>query len=277
MRKLLVLLSAAALLSSCGTVVWSGYNWHKIPADGHRTGVTAPSADYPEDQLGVSNGEFYASPGGKIIIGGATPKVAQIMYEAQPGMADLKTVIGHSIEGMKAGRPESTLSNWTVDIVMEEAEKATGIKVDVGIVNFGGIRTSIPQGDVLKDDLVSMFPFKNYLAVVTLPGSRLRDIFTQMAEQGVQVVGGVKLVINNRTLQSVTVGGQPLDDNKTYNVATIDFLMTGGDGYYIGDGALQSVVTDVAMIDAIFPRVLELTAAGKTIDYKTDGRVIIIK
>lgn len=276
MRKLLVLLSTALLLSSCGTVVWSGFNWHKIPADGHRTGVTAPSADYPEYQLGVSNGEFYAAPNGKIIIGGATPEVARILYEAQAEMADLKTVIGHSQRGMKAGRPESPLSNWTVDIIMEEAENYTGIDVDLGIANFGGIRSEIPQGDVLKDDLVSMFPFKNYLTVVTLPGWRLRQIFEQMAQTGVQVVGGVKLVIKGNQLESALVGGEPLDDNKTYNVATIDFLLTGGDGYKLGENALQTIVTDVAVIDAILPRVQKLEAEGKTVDYQTDGRVTII-
>ncbi|MBO4605377.1 MAG: 5'-nucleotidase C-terminal domain-containing protein [Bacteroidales bacterium] len=276
MRKLLVLLSTALLLSSCGTVVWSGFNWHKIPADGHRTGVTAPSADYPEYQLGVSNGEFYAAPNGKIIIGGATPEVARILYEAQAEMADLKTVIGHSQRGMKARRPESPLSNWTVDIIMEEAENYTGIDVDLGIANFGGIRSEIPQGDVLKDDLVSMFPFKNYLTVVTLPGWRLRQIFEQMAQTGVQVVGGVKLVIKGNQLESALVGGEPLDDNKTYNVATIDFLLTGGDGYKLGENALQTIVTDVAVIDAILPRVQKLEAEGKTVDYQTDGRVTII-
>lgn len=276
MRKLLVLLSTALLLSSCGTVVWSGFNWHKIPADGHRTGVTAPSADYPEYQLGVSNGEFYAAPNGKIIIGGATPEVAQILYEAQAEMADLKTVIGHSQRGMKARRPESPLSNWTVDIIMEEAENYTGIDVDLGIANFGGIRSEIPQGDVLKDDLVSMFPFKNYLTVVTLPGWRLRQIFEQMAQTGVQVVGGVKLVFKGNQLESALVGGEPLDDNKTYNVATIDFLLTGGDGYKLGENALQTIVTDVAVIDAILPRVQKLEAEGKTVDYQTDGRVTII-
>lgn len=276
MRKLLVLLSTALLLSSCGTVVWSGFNWHKIPADGHRTGVTAPSADYPEYQLGVSNGEFYAAPNGKIIIGGATPEVARILYEAQAEMADLKTVIGHSQRGMKARSPESPLSNWTVDIIMEEAENYTGIDVDLGIANFGGIRSEIPQGDVLKDDLVSMFPFKNYLTVVTLPGWRLRQIFEQMAQTGVQVVGGVKLVIKGNQLESALVGGEPLDDNKTYNVATIDFLLTGGDGYKLGENALQTIVTDVAVIDAILPRVQKLEAEGKTVDYQTDGRVTII-
>ena len=277
MKRLLVILSAVALLSSCGSVVWSSFEWNKIPADGHRTGVTAPSAEYPEEALGVSNGEFYMSPGGKIIIGGATPVVAQILYEAQPEMADLKTVIGHSAKGMKSKRPESPLSNWTVDGLMQAAEEYTGIKADVGIANFGGIRTDIPQGEILKDDLVSMFPFKNYLTVVTLPGWRLREIFNQMAQNGVQVLGGVKLVIKDKQVESVSVGGAPLDDSKTYNLATIDFLLNGGDGLNLGDNALQIVKTDVLVIDIMLPRVMKLEAEGKTVDYQTDGRVTIIK
>ncbi len=277
MKKLLVLMSAVALLSSCGSVVWSSFEWNKIPADGHRTGVTAPTADYPEEALGVSNGEFYMSPGGKIIIGGATPEVAKILYDAQPGMADLKTVIGHSAKGMKSKKPESPLSNWTVDTIMEEAENITGMKIDVGIANFGGIRSDIPQGEIMKDDLVSMFPFKNRIAVVTLPGWRLREIFTQMAETYVQVVGGVRLVIKNKQLESVLVGGEPLDDAKTYNLATIDFLLTGGDGLHLGENALQTVITDVLIIDVMLPKVMKLEAEGKTVDYQTDGRVTIIK
>ena len=277
MKKLLSILSAMALLSSCGSVVWSSFEWKKIPADGHRTGVTAPGADNPEDALGVSNGEFYMTPGGKIIVGGTAPKVAQILYDAQPEMADLKTVVGHSAKGMKSKRPESPLSNWTVDGLMQAAEDYTGIKADVGITNFGGIRTDIPQGEILKDDIVSMFPFRNCLTVVTLPGWRLREIFNQMAQEKVQVVGGVKLVIRGNQLESVLVGGEPLDDSKTYNLATIDFLLNGGDGLNLGDNALQIVKTDVVIFDIMMDRVLKLEAEGKTVDYQKDGRVTIIK
>lgn len=277
MKKLLSILSAMALLSSCGSVVWSSFEWKKIPADGHRTGVTAPGADNPEDALGVSNGEFYMTPGGKIIVGGTAPKVAQILYDAQPEMADLKTVVGHSAKGMKSKRPESPLSNWTVDGLMQAAEDYTGIKADVGITNFGGIRTDIPQGEILKDDIVSMFPFRNCLTVVTLPGWRLREIFNQMAQEKVQVVGGVKLVIRGNQLESVLVGGEPLDDSKTYNLATIDFLLNGGDGLNLGDNALQIVKTDVVIFDIMMDRVLKLEAEGKTVDYQKDGRVAIIK
>ena len=277
MKKLLVIISALALLSSCGSVVWSSLEWNKIPADGHRTGVTAPGADNPEEALGVSNGDFYMTPGGKIMVGGITPKVAQILYDAQPAMADLKTVIGHSARGMKSKRPESPLSDWTVDVLMQAAEEYTGIRPDVGITNFGGIRTDIPQGEILKDDMVSMFPFRNYVTLVTLPGWRLREIFTQMAGEKVQVVGGVKLVIKGKQLESVLVGGEPLDDSKTYNLATIDFLLNGGDGLHLGEGALQIVKTDAVIGDVMMARVLKLEAEGKTVDYQTDGRVTIIK
>ena len=271
------ILACLSLFVSCGTAAWTTADWHKIPADGHRTGVTAPVAGAEMEALGVSNGKFYSSPGGKVFVGGATPQVAQILFSTQEEMADLKTVVGHSREGMSAYGPESPLSNWTVDVLMEEAAKLTGKKIDVGITNFGGIRTSIPQGEILKDDLVSMFPFKNYVTVVALRGSRLREIFQQMASTSVQCVGGAKLTIKDHQLESALVGGKPIDDNALYNVATVDFLLNGGDKYFLGDGAEKVEITKALVIDVMLPRVIAAEAAGKTIDYQTDGRIVIIK
>ena len=61
---------------------------------------------------------------------------------------------------MEAYFPESALSNWFVDILMAKVEKLSGKKVDIGIANFGGIRVDMPQGDIILDDMLSMFPFK---------------------------------------------------------------------------------------------------------------------
>jgi len=277
MKKVLILLSSLLLLSSCGTTAWFTWEWNKIPADGHRTGVTAPNAENTVEALGVSNGKFYQSPGGKIFVGGATPQVAELLYSVQPEMADLKSVVGYSNEGMTSHKPESPLSDWAVDVLIEEASRITGKKVDVGILNFGGIRTSVPKGEVLKDDIVSMFPFKNYVTVVTLKGSRLREIFNQMAERSVEAVGGVQLVIQDHVLVSALIGGEPLDDEKIYNLATIDFLLHGGDRHTYGENVENVQVTDTLLIDIILPRVLQLKAQGQTLDYKTDGRVQIIK
>lgn len=269
--------ASSLLLASCGSTAYYSWEWHKIPADGHRTGVTAPNAENAVEALGVSNGKFYSAPGGKVFVGGSTPAVAELLFDVQPEMADLKTVIGHSNEGMPRRGVETSLSDWTADVVLEEAGRLTGKKIDVSITNFGGLRVDMPKGEILKDDLVSMFPFKNYVAVVTLKGWRLRQIYEQMAASRVECVGGVRLVVKDKKLESVFVGGKPLDDNATYNLATIDFLLTGGDKYFLAQDADDVVVTDVLIIDVMLPRVLAMTAAGKTIDYQTDGRVTILK
>ena len=269
--------ASSLLLASCGSTAYYSWEWHKIPADGHRTGVTAPNAENAVEALGVSNGKFYSSPGGKVFVGGSTPEVAQLLFDVQPEMADLKAVVGYSEHGMDKARPDNLLGSWASDVLLEEAARITGKRIDVSILNNGGIRCDMPKGEILKDDLVSMFPFKNYVTVVTLKGKRLREIYEQMAETRVECVGGVKLVVKDKTLESVMIGGRPLDDEATYNLATIDFLLSGGDRYFLEKDALEVQKTDVLVIDVMLPRVLAMTAAGKSIDYQTDGRVTILK
>ncbi len=263
-------------VAGCASTARYGFSWHKFPADGHRTGVTAVTADNATEALGISNGEFYTAPNGKIFVGGATPEVAELLYDVQDEIKELKTVVGHSINGMSSYRPESPLSDWTADVLLERAGELSGEHIDVSITNFGGIRCNIPQGDVLKDDLVSMFPFKNYLCIVTLKGSRLREIYSQLASEKMEAVGGCTLTVRNGQLESVHIGGKPLDDDGTYKLATIDFLLHGGDRHNYGENVDSVLVTDYLMIDVILPKVLELTSEGKTIDYSTDGRVVYI-
>ena len=136
----------------------------------------------------------------------------------------------------------------------------------------------MPKGDVLLDDIMSMFPFKNKLCYLELKGSDIRVILEQMAREYWQVVGGVRCVSDkNGKLLSAEIGGQPLDDDKVYGVTTVDFLLNGGDGYSIAKNALDVKVLDVYVIDVVLPYVKKLTAEGKPVEYKADGRVQILK
>lgn len=272
--RFVLILACALPLFACSTTARYSWNWNKIPADAHRTGVTAPNAENAVEALGVSNGDFYTAPNGKIFIGGSTPLAAKELFDVQDGMKELKAVIGYSNKGMEKHRPESPLSNWATDVLIEKAQELSGQKIDVSIINFGGIRCDVPQGEVLKDDIVSMFPFKNYVTIVTLKGSRLREIYEQMAHTRPEAVGGCRLVIKNRKLVSATVGGEEIDDNRTYRLATIDFLLNGGDDRDYGKNVDDVQITDVLLMDVILPKVKELTEEGKTLDYECDGRVI---
>ena len=260
-----------------GTLSAQEYSWKSVPVDGSRTGCISPSKDNIREALGYFKGGKYIAPDGSVYKrNSAVARTARVVLDAQPKMARVKDVIGHSKEAMVVSYPESALSNWFVDLLMAKVEKLAGKKVDIGIGNFGGIRIDMPQGDIILDDMLSMFPFKNQLVYVEHSGKQIRSILEEMAAGRFQVLGGVRVVAEDGKLISAEIGGEPLDDDRTYGMATISFLMTGGDGLTLADKALSvTVFEDVDIIDAVLEYVYAETAAGRDIGYKTDGRVVV--
>ena len=270
--KVIALAALALLACSCQ----HEFSWQKHRMDGHRTGVRVPTADNVTEALGTVNDSVYVAPNGKVFpLGTATYGAAADLIAVQPEMARVKEVIAFAPRAMISYAPESELSNWWVDRLMVEVASVTRRKVDVGIANFGGIRVDFPQGDILLDDLVSMFPFKNYLSYVALKGSDLQAIFDQMAATRPQVLGGVKFVLTGNRIDTLLVGGKPIDPDRTYGVATIDFLLDGGDGLTIAKNAKELITADKTVIDVMLPYVRSLGASGTPLEYKTDGRVVV--
>ena len=254
MKKILFTLALLLPLS----LLAQEYKWENVPMDGSRTAA-------------VKAGETKVKPNS------SAAKVMKLVEDAQPAMARVKEVIGFSKEALYKGYPESPLSNWTVDTIMEKVEELAGKKVHVGFANFGGIRVDMPQGDILLDDILSMFPFRNNLVYLELKGSTLRGIFEWMATANLQPVGGVQVVFEKGKLVSLLIDGQPVEDEKVYGVATNSFLLNGGDGFYLAKDALVKVIYDELMQDAMLESIRKTTAAGKSFEYKSDGRVVIKK
>lgn len=268
----------SCVLAFClGTVAWGQeYSWSGDLMDGHRTGCKAPLKDNVKEAVGYFQGKTYVAPNGKRFpAGSATAKVARIVMDGQPAMAKVKDVIAYSTAAMSKKGPESPLSNWVVDLLMKSGEKVFGKKIDIGVTNFGGIRVDMPEGDVILDDMLSMFPFKNQLVYLEHKGSTIRRILEGMLPYNIQVLGGLRIVVEDGKLTSVTVGDEPLDDEKTYGVLTISFLLNGGDNLRMADDALTLIPSDVNVIDAVLEHVYAETAAGRPIEYSTDNRVII--
>lgn len=267
-----ILFAAAAVLACACTHTPKGCSWEMFEMDGLRTGVSVPAADNAAEAIGVVENGVYTAPNGRVFRGGSTVAVAELMLGVQPRMAALKEVVAHSENGLYSARPESGLSNFIADNLARNVQEATGKKVDVAITNFGGIRCDLPKGDILLDDVQSMLPFKNYGTWLSLSGKDLRVIFEQMAATGPQAVSGAKVVVRDGALESVMIGGKPLDDNRMYGVATIDFLVDGGDGFKIARGAKDMIITDRKIGDFILADIRAITAEGKSLDYGTDGR-----
>lgn len=274
MKRLMMLVALVAIMTEAHS---QEYEWKHIAMDGSRTGCISPSKDNVAEALGVfEKGRYIAPNGKKYARKSSVAKVAGIVIDAQPDMSRVKDVIGYSSEAMSVEYPESALSDWFVDLLMARTEKLAGKKVDVGIANFGGIRVDMPLGDIILDDMLSMFPFKNQLVYVEHTGKQIRQILEEMAAGRFQVLGGVRVVAEGGRLVSAEIGGKPIDDEKIYGLATISFLLAGGDGLNLGQNAVSiTVFEDEDIIDAVLEYVYSETEVGRPISYSKDGRVLI--
>lgn len=114
------------------------------------------------------------------------------------------------------------------------------VKADVGIMNSGGIRASINEGDVTYKDILTVQPFGNMIATVDLTGQELIDYLNVVALKDVDMgaypqFAGISMVVDRTAKQvsEVKIGGKPLDLNKKYKVSVPDYCAAGGDGYPI--------------------------------------------
>ena len=274
-----ILLTIAILASCCIAASAQEYTWSATEMDGSRTGCSAPSKENVDEAIGTFDGKTYVAPNGtRHKKRSAAARTAKAVLKAQPKMARVKDVVAHSTGSWDKGYPESELSNWLIDIMIAKTEAISGKPVHMGVTNFGGIRADMPQGDVILDDLLSMFPFKNYLVYLEHKGSTIRRIIEEMAATRFQVLGGVRVVVKDGKVESIEVCGEPLDDNKVYGLVTVSFLLHGGDGLFLANNALSMTeYHDVNVIDAVLEHVYAETAAGRSLEYKKDGRVTIIK
>lgn len=143
---------------------------------------------------------------------------------------EMSPVVGRTARYMASHRPESELSNLLSDILIWGGARF-GEKPDFGVYNIGGIRAALPQGEVTVGDVLDVAPFDNKIYFLTLTGDKVLELFAQIAHRGGEGVShSVCLHISrDGKLLSATVGGQPVDKNRSYRIATLDYVSQGND------------------------------------------------
>ena len=169
-------------------------------------------------------------------------KILDLLKDAR-SKADklLDEVVAHSdkklsSERLLVRRNESELGNLAADAMRWAA------KSDIAIINGGGLRDDLPAGDVKKRNTMAIFPFGNTLRVAEIKGATIRAMLEHSVEYYPASFGGF-LDVSGMTfsydpsqpakhrVKEILIGGQPLDENKTYTIALVDFQTYGGDGY----------------------------------------------
>ena len=270
-------LAALCLLAAVSCSQGPRVEWKRVPMDGSRTGVVPVTAENVDTALGTFEDDYIA-PNGRHFTEGATPEVAALLMDVQPKMAHLKEVVGHSARLLVNIRTECDLplGNIVADALREKGSSYFGVPMDFAVSNYGGIRNPLPEGAILMDDVEAMFPFKNYMCYAKVRGNNLQRLLEQLAKtQAFQAVSGCEVKVKAHELVKAEVGGEPIDPNRLYNVTTIDFLLSGGDGIAIGALAEDVVLTDVLVKDVMLEYFQKMEAEGKVVDGQKDGRVIM--
>lgn len=189
----------------------------------------------------------------------------------------MQEVVGESEVEMRSGRPESLLSNFAVDALLEFAQKHSKEKVDFSLMNFGGIRATLPKGNVRRYDVFSIFPFENYVVVLDVTGATVRKLLESFARKGAEAMSfNVQLEIKGGgVLKEALIDGVQIDDAKIYRIATIDFLLSGGDNVMALKEAVAVEQTGFLIRDAIFEKIADIRKSGKKISSSLTNRVEI--
>lgn len=194
-------------------------------------------------------------------------KVDEMMYE----------VIGTSEMKMDKGAPESLLSNLVAEVLRQAAVQVQATPADMGLMNMGGLRSILPKGEITVGEIFEILPFENSLCVLTMKGVDMKRLFEAIAVRHGEGVSGVRMEIDkNGRLLKAAIGGKPVEDNRLYTVATIDYLADGNDGMAPLLQAETRKCPDGATLRELFlDYVRKQTSEGKMITSGLDGRITV--
>lgn len=221
------------------TMIVSANEWGKFVGEGHisvRDGQVV-GFDWKPVQINTNSDKTYAADAG------INALLAPYLEKAQ---ASLKEVVGEAAETFVFGNrltryQETALGNMICDANTWYFRSVYNQNIDFAFHNGGNMRAELPKGPLTREQILTVLPFENYLYIASLKGSEILELFNFIASVP-QGAGGfpqfskeVRYTLNvpAKTITNLTIGGAPVDPNKTYRFCTNDYLLGGGDGYTI--------------------------------------------
>lgn len=226
-------------------------------------------------------------------------------YNELAGTVVAKTDVELTVNDPETGERAVRSSETNLGDLCADAYRAkTG--ADIGLINGGGVRANIAEGDITYGNIINVQPFGNSLCVVEATGQQILDclemgaVHTPEENGGFMQVSGISYTVNTYIPSSVTtdengnftgvdgeyrvkdvlVNGEPLDPEKIYTVASHNYmLLNGGDGMSMFKDcnmiAKEITLDNQALIDYITDD-LGGTVGKEYSDPRGSGRITIV-
>ncbi len=133
------------------------------------------------------------------------------------------------------GELNTAIGNLMADIVMEQANPVfrsrTGKDIDIVLLNYGGIRSTVGAGPVTARTAYSLMPFENEIVIAELTAEKIKEMLSYLENnRTAHPLSGIEIKMDeNYKITGTTIKGQKIKPGNTYFVATSDYLQQGGD------------------------------------------------
>ncbi|MBL4651353.1 MAG: 5'-nucleotidase C-terminal domain-containing protein [Flavobacteriales bacterium] len=176
---------------------------------------------------------------------------------------------------------QNLLGNFVADLSFTIGKELyapkDGKSIDFCVLNNGGLRTSLPKGEITRKKVFELMPFENELVVLTLSGRTTKKLLDYIVSlQGVPM-SNLTIVIQQKELKTALVGEFPFDTAKTYKVITSDYLARGGDKMNFFSENLNYEPVGIKLRDAIIKYIEDEKTEGRVITSSLDKRMTIIE
>ena len=149
---------------------------------------------------------------------------------------DLSTVLAVAPQTLdKNGEWQTSMGNMFADAVMTKGNPIFMVRekksIDIVLLNHGGIRSIIPQGNVTARTAYEIMPFENSLVVIALKGEQVEEMINYIiSEKKPHPLNGITFTIDkDNKATAILIQGKPFFPNQIYYVGTNDYLSNGGD------------------------------------------------
>lgn len=183
--------------------------------------------------------------------------------------AETSRIIAESEKELTKQGDESHLGNFVCDALFAGAVKHYSVVPDIVIVNRGGLRADLPEGNIKVLNIFELMPFENELVILRMKGEELQKLIEKIHEKkhpfkGMQLKKDIK--------SEVVIGGAKLVLEKEYVIATSDYLADGGDGFSFFSTAVRENKKGKKIRDVLIQYCEEETANQRKIKAYKDGR-----
>ncbi|MFA5331041.1 MAG: bifunctional metallophosphatase/5'-nucleotidase [Methanoregula sp.] len=170
---------------------------------------------------------------------------------------------------------ESALGDLVAD------SERSSVQADAAFITLGSLRADLKKGNVTWGDLFTVQPFSNQIYAVGMSGRQIRNVLERqwtdplpphsLAVSGLTYSYDPSRPAGDRVTE-VSVGGELLNESKTYRVAIVSYLYGGGDGY---TEFANATLTEPGPLD-IDALSAYISALPQPVNVTTDNRVRVV-